>query len=128
MIWKIVAQGRFYSAAAGAERTYNLEIQDWGLQVKDVLVALVVTGRGSTNAKVHLRFDDGATDNVNEFISPAPPTTYNDLIGTSAVMTPVSGTLPDTIKGALSGAFIGIMARMPSCLARISTTIETRSP
>lgn len=104
MIRNLVAQGRFYGGAAGAERLYPLTIQSFGLEVKDVQAALVVTGRNTTNAKVHVRFDEGATADLNALIP--GPLPYNDIIGTTAAPIAVPATLPATIKGSLAGSFL----------------------
>lgn len=100
MLWVKIAAGRFYSGTSGDEKLYSLPLQDWGLQVKDLQAAIVVTGRGSTNAKVRLRFDDGAIDDLNALVT----ANSNNVIHSANLPVAVPTTIPGTLKGALSTA------------------------
>lgn len=88
--WKLIASGRFSSESNGAERGSPLALQDFGLDVSGVLVAVLVTGRSSTAAKVRLRVDEGANDDLNALLPGAV-----DLIA----LTTVTANLPRTLKG-----------------------------
>jgi hypothetical protein len=102
MIWLNIFEGRLHGGVGGAERLYNLPVQDFGLQVKDVVGAIAVTGRGTSNAKVRLRFDDGATNDLNALVGG----TGTDVIGSSGSPVAVPSTLPGTIKGSATGYWL----------------------
>lgn len=102
MLWLLLGEGRFYSGASGDEVLYNFPVQSWGLQVKDILGAIVATGRGSTNAKVRLRFDDGATDDLNSLLT----ANTNNVIHSGGSPIALPTTLPGTLKGSASGTFL----------------------
>ena len=84
---------RFHCNTNGSERLFVFGVQDWGLEVKDILAALVITARSSVNARVRLKVEDGASDDVNAFSS------LGDAI---AVITVNAALLPVTLKGTLA--------------------------
>lgn len=66
--------------------------------MKDILGAVVVTGRGTSNAKVRLRFDQGAVDDPNMLVDATSGGV--DVIGSSGSPVSVPTVLPGTLKGA----------------------------
>lgn len=85
-----MGQGRFSSNSDGTERMYLLSVQEWGLDVKDLLAAVEVTGRSSPAARLRLRFEESASGEPNSYV-----TTAADIIA----VTTISGTLPKVLKG-----------------------------
>jgi hypothetical protein len=82
MIGNNIFEGRLYGGAGTSERLYDLPVQDFGLQVKDIVGSIVVSGRGTANTKVRLRFDEGATADLNA-LTTGPGT---DPIGTADLL------------------------------------------
>lgn len=95
MIWVKIASGRFYAGASGTERLHNLMLQDWGLQVKDLLAAAVVTGRSASGVGIRLRYDEGATDDLAALTTGAT----NNVIHSGGQPVTVPTSLPGTVKG-----------------------------
>jgi hypothetical protein len=83
--WRQIAKGRFAgNVTGGLSSTSVFEVQDWGLQIKDLFSAIIVNGRSSTGVSVKLHVDGGPTDNINTL-----------LIGTDVRSTVVvAGQLP----------------------------------
>lgn len=90
MFWTLITKGRFTSGSNGETITYVLDTQDWGLRVKDVNYAVVVTGRSSSNAKFKLTHKHGATPLVAAMASVTDPISF----------TQVNTQLPKTYTGA----------------------------
>lgn len=90
-IWMKIASGRYYSGTAGASRKYVLPVQNWGLQVKDVLTAVVCYGRSSTFVQVKLHLNVAANIDENALFSTTSP------VATAAT---ISASLPQTVSGA----------------------------
>lgn len=101
MIWVEIVKGRFYSGSTGTEKTYPLPLQDWGLQIKDVIAALVILGRSSTNVRFRLFVNEIAVDDLNAAI-----TTGTDVIGTSGAPSSAPAAIPGTVKGSAAGPFL----------------------
>ena len=66
MVWKSVISGQFTSAASPGT-TYYSEVQNWGLQVKDLIGDLVLSGVGvaGTTLTVAVAIWGGPTPDVN---------------------------------------------------------------
>ena len=96
MVWKKVANNmKFISAAAGVERGYPLAVEDWGLRVKEVQVALLITDRSTANAMAGVRVLDGANAEVSWFATHSTPiaaATFGAMPLTARGFTPA--TLP----------------------------------
>jgi hypothetical protein len=65
MIWIQIAQNFKFFSNDGSTREYRLGLQSFGLKVKNVVYAIQVLDRSSSNAKIGIRHDQGATDNLN---------------------------------------------------------------
>ncbi|MES2638081.1 MAG: hypothetical protein V4850_01305 [Myxococcota bacterium] len=70
-----------------------MPVQKWGLQVKDLLSSVVVTGRSSANAKVKLYLNVGASADENALVAAASP-----IPGTQ-----INAVLPQTVTGSAVG-------------------------
>lgn len=93
MIWKLIAKGRFTSKDIGTEMLYSFAVQDWGLQVKDLQIAMIVVDRSSANAKVRVREDRGASSDYNAFTQGSDVIAATQLTGFS---------LPRTLQGSVA--------------------------
>lgn len=94
MIWNLVLEGRFTTKSDGTEVLYVTDIQDWGLQVKDLQVGVEVDGRSSTNVRVRVRGEDGLDNDQNSLNN------VYDIIA----LAPVSAVqLPKQFRGSVAG-------------------------
>lgn len=92
MIWKLIAKGRFTSKDNGTEAVHAFAVQDWGLQVKDLQIAMIVLDRSTANAKVRVREDRGASSDYNAFTQGSDVVASTQLTGFS---------LPRTLQGSV---------------------------
>lgn len=114
MIWiKLVDNFKFFSLTDDT-REYRTSLQNFGMRVKNVIYAIEVLDRSSSNVKIGIRHDQGASDNMNLFtelgapialatIASDPPTTLEGQIGeaTSKVLLPYF--MPVVLAGSASG-------------------------
>jgi hypothetical protein len=96
IIWVDLGARKFFSNSDGTVRSFRLETQDWGFQVKEVLYAIEVTGRSAATAQIGLRHDEAVEDNVNASRTQSTP----------IAVTTVSATLPLTLTGAATGSML----------------------
>ncbi len=90
MIWKKVTEGRFESIGAGT-KIYALSVEDFGLQVKHPLWAVVVRAKSSVNVQIGLSMRHGASPDTSNFAT----------TGTAPIpIAPFAGATPDTLFGA----------------------------
>lgn len=114
MIWiKLVENFKFFGTT-GDPREYRTTLQNFGLKVKNVVYAIEVLDQSSENAKIGIRHDQGASDNLN-LLAPldtpipvattaVPPTLLTGQIGegTDDVLLPYF--MPVVLLGSTSGA------------------------
>ena len=95
MVWVLItsANGRFSSNSDGSERLYYFEVQDWGLQVKDVLASAILHARSSSSVKLRIHLDHGASADLNPMMS----------MGDPVPSTAITGNLPKTVFGSIAG-------------------------
>ena len=99
MIWiKLVDNFKFLSNG-GSTREYRTTVQAFGLKVRDVVYAIDVLDYSGSNAKIGIRHDQGASDNVNLMLdqvtaitlaAATPPSVVKGVVGeaTSTVLLP----------------------------------------
>ncbi|MDQ8151190.1 MAG: hypothetical protein P3A30_06360 [Gemmatimonadota bacterium] len=113
MIWiKLVDSFKFFSLSDGTKE-YRTSLQNFGIRVKNVVYAIEVLDRSHADAKIGIRHDHGASDNLNLLVelgapialaTASPPTTVKGQIGetTSAVLLPYF--MPVVLAGTDSGS------------------------
>lgn len=94
MNWRQIAKGRFAGklGVGGGSVSYVFDVQDWGLQVKDLFSAVVVNGRSSTGVSVKLHVDGGPSDNINTLLA------GTDVLATTALTAQLPTLLPATTQ------------------------------
>lgn len=112
MIWiKLADNFKFYSNT-DATREYRTTMQNFGLRVKNVVYAIEILDRSSSNATIGIRHDQGASDNLNMMVTldtpialatATPPTMLKGQVGetTDDVLLPYF--MPTVLAGSLSG-------------------------
>ena len=69
MIWKKVASGMTFSTgAAGADKDWPLAVQDWGLQVKEVIYAIFSCSQ-TANVEIGALHKEGPNPDSNYFVT-----------------------------------------------------------
>lgn len=112
MIWiKLVSGFKFYSGSASTKE-YRTTVQNFGLRVKDVIYAVEILDRSSSNAKIGVRHEHGASDNVNLMVTlstpvvlatATPPTTVMGAVGESTSSILMPHFMPIVLAGSDSG-------------------------
>lgn len=90
MTWNLIHAASMSSNEDGTEMTYALDVQEFALEVDQVVFAIEITNRSSENVRVRVHQDYGASLNDEGFIITAP-----DPI----TVTTVTGNLPMTLVG-----------------------------
>lgn len=109
-----MASGRYPSGNAGAEKTHYLEVQEWPMQVKEVLTVAVVKARSSTNANVKVHLDEG----------PSPVTDQLTSLGDPIGAQQVNQALPVTLKGSVQQGYMPYIRPALVVKAHSGTTEE----
>jgi hypothetical protein len=114
MIWiKLVDNFKFFSLS-GDTREYRTTLQNFGMRVKNVVYAIEILGISSTDAKIGIRHDHGASEDLNMLTSlgtpialatvaadPSPPLKGQIGETTSAILLPYF--MPIVLVGSASG-------------------------
>ena len=104
--WVLLFEGRVYSTDTGGDRTFQSELEDWGLEVKELLTSVVITGRSSSNAQIGLSLEHAPEDDRN-LLSPHGTTPI------SVSATP--GNLPAAIQGTPCSNVMPFFTAQPIC-------------
>jgi hypothetical protein len=100
-VWvKVASTIRLFSNADGSEKATPLALQDWGLQVSDVIYMFRVFDRSSTAAKLGARHDEGPDADATWF------RTHTTTLATATLAT----APPLVLRGQTNSAGNGALA------------------
>ena len=114
MMWiKLVDNFKFISLS-GDTKEYRTSLQNFGMRVKDVVYAIEVLAVSSADAKIGIRHDHGASENLNILtslgspialatVASDPPTLLKGQIGESTSVILLPYFMPIVLAGSASG-------------------------